>query len=158
MFSLIVAHDENFAIGNKGLIPWHFKEDFRQFREKTIGKKILMGKVTFDGIGRPLPQRHSIVACFPGEDGQNSENVTYVTDLVAYLEENRDSDEEIVVCGGAGIYRIALPYCRKLYISLVEGSHEADAFFPHYDPDDYDILSITPYEGFKVIEYQKKDL
>ncbi|MBR3227254.1 MAG: dihydrofolate reductase, partial [Erysipelotrichaceae bacterium] len=145
-------------IGNKGLIPWHFKEDFRQFKEKTLGKKILMGKVTFDGIGKPLPGRHSIVACFPGGEGQNSENVTYITDLMTFLKENRDTEEEIVVCGGAGIYRIALPYCRKLYISLVEGRHEADAFFPFYDVNDYDIVSVTPYEGFKVIEYEKKDI
>ena len=116
-----------------------------------------MGKVTFDGLPKPLPERHTVVACFPGEEGENSEDVTYITDLLAFLEENRDTEEEIMVCGGAGIYRMALPYCRKLYISLVEGKHEADAYFPRYDAADYDILSITPYEGFKVIEYQRKD-
>ncbi len=110
-----------------------------------------MGKVTFEGLPGPLPERHTVVACFPGEEGENSENVTYITDLFAFLEENKDTDEEIMVCGGAGIYRIALPYCKKLYISLVEGIHEADAYFPFYDVNDYEILSIVPYEGFKVI-------
>ena len=157
MFSLIVAHDKNFAIGNKGLIPWHFKEDFRQFKAKTIGKRILMGKVTFDGLGKPLPERHTIVACFPGEEGENSDDVTYITDLISFLEENKDTNEEIMVCGGAGIYKISLPYCKRLYISLVDGEHEADAFFPYYDVNDYDIYSVTPYEGFRVIEYRKKD-
>lgn len=157
MFSLIVAHDKNFAIGNKGLIPWHFKEDFKQFKQKTIGKRILMGKVTFDGLGKPLPLRHTVVACFKGEEGENSENVTYITDLYKFLEDNKDSDEEIMVCGGAGIYKIALPYCKKLYISLIDGEHEADAYFPYYDVNDYEIKNVEEYEGFKVIEYLRKD-
>ena len=67
MFSIIVAHDKDFAIGNKGLIPWHYKEDFKQFKQKTIGKRILMGKVTFDGLKKPLEKRHTVVACFPNE-------------------------------------------------------------------------------------------
>lgn len=157
MFSLIVAHDKNFAIGNKGLIPWHFKEDFKQFKEKTIGKRILMGKVTFDGFEKPLPKRHTVVACFPGEEKQNSENVTYITDLFKFLEENKYTDEEIMICGGAGIYKLALPYCKKLYISLIDGEHEADAYFPKYDINEYNILSKTPYEGFTLIEYERKD-
>lgn len=157
MFSLIVAHDEDFAIGNKGLIPWHFKEDFKQFKEKTIGKRILMGKVTFDGLGKPLPLRHTVVACFKGEEGENTDEVTYITDLFKFLEENKDTDEEIMVCGGAGIYKLCLPYCKKLYISLIEGKHEADTYFPIYDINDYDVLNTTQYEGFKLIEYQKKE-
>lgn len=157
MFSLIVAHDKDFAIGNKGQIPWHLKEDFKQFKEKTVGKRILMGKVTFDGIGKPLPDRHTVVACFKGEEGENTENVTYITDLYKFLEDNKDSDEEIMVCGGMGIYKIALPYCKKLYISLVDGKHEADAFFPYYDVNDYDILKTNNYDGFTLIEYQKRE-
>jgi len=156
MFSLIVAHDEEFRIGNKGLIPWHFKEDFQQFKAKTIGKRIVMGKTTFDGLGKPLPERHTVVACFPGEEKENTKDVTYITDLIKFLQDNKDSDEEIMICGGAGIYKQALPYCKKLYISLVDGTHEADAFFPKYDVNDYDVLSVTPYEGFRVIEYRKK--
>jgi len=156
MFSLIVAHDEEFGIGNKGLIPWHFKEDFKQFKAKTVGKRIVMGKTTFDGLGKPLPDRHTVVACFPGEEKENSDDVTYITDLIQFLKDNENTEEEIMICGGAGIYKQALPYCKKLYISLVDGTHEADAFFPKYDVNDYDVLSVTPYEGFRVVEYRKK--
>ena len=157
MFSLIVAHDANLAIGLGNRIPWHLREDLQQFKQKTVGHRIVMGKVTFDGFKRPLPDRHTVVACFPGEEGEDSENVSYCTDLRAFLEENRDTEEEIFICGGASIYRFCLPYCKKLYISLVEGEHEADTYFPAYDVLDYEIASVTPYEGFKVIEYIRKE-
>lgn len=156
MFSLIVAHDGDFAIGKDNKIPWHLKEDFKQFREHTIGKRIIMGKTTFDGFEKPLPERHTIVACFKGEEKENTDQVTYITDLKQFLIDNYNTEEEIVVCGGAGIYKFCLPYCKKLYISLVDGKHDADTFFPYYDVSHYDILSKTPYDGFTLIEYQIK--
>ncbi|MDO4501150.1 MAG: dihydrofolate reductase [Erysipelotrichaceae bacterium] len=156
MFSLIVAHDEGLGIGNKGIIPWNLKEDLKHFRNMTIHKRIVMGRVTFEGFKKPLPERHTIVICSPGKEKEDSEMVSYVTDFKKFLEENKDTDEEIMICGGGLVYKAALPYCKKMYISLVEGKHEADAFFPEYDVNDYDVLSVTPYEGFKVIEYQKK--
>ena len=157
MLSLIVAHDKNRAIGLNNALPWHLSDDLKQFKKRTVHHNIVMGKTTFDGFTKPLPNRHTIVACFPGEEKVDSEQVSYCTDLIAFLKENQDTEEEIFICGGASIYRLALPYCKKLYISLVEGEHEADTYFPYYDPEDYDILSVTPYEGFHVIEFQKKD-
>ncbi len=156
MFSLIVAHDANYGIGLDNHLPWHLSEDLKQFKEHTIHKKILMGKTTFDGFKKPLPERHTVVACFKGEEGENSELVTYCTDLIQYLKDNENTDEEIVVCGGASIYKLCLPYCKKLYISLVEGEHKVDTYFPKYNPEDYTVASVTPFEGFKVIEYIKK--
>ncbi len=156
MFSLIVAHDKNRAIGLNNRIPWHLREDLMQFKERTLHHRIVMGKITFDGFKRPLPDRHTIVACFPGQEGENSENVTYCTDLIRFLEDNKDTEEEIFICGGASIYRLCLPYCRKLYISLVEGEHEADTYFPDYDVNDYDVAQVIPYDGFKVVEYVRK--
>ncbi|MBR2684527.1 MAG: dihydrofolate reductase [Erysipelotrichaceae bacterium] len=157
MFSLIVAHDANFAIGKDNQIPWHLSEDLKQFKRRTLNHRIVMGKVTFDGFSKPLKKRHTVVACFPGQEKEDTEDVTYCTDLKAFLEENQDTEEEIFICGGASIYRFALPYCKKLYISLVEGEHEADTYFPHYDVSDYEIASVTPYDGFKVVEYVKKE-
>ena len=156
MFSLIVAHDKDRAIGIRNQLPWRLKEDLQQFKRRTVGHRIVMGKTTFDGFKRPLPDRHTIVACFPGEEGEDGENVSYCTDLISFLKENENTEEEIFICGGASIYRLALPYCKRLYISFVEGEHEADTYFPYYDPKDYDIADVIPYEGFKVIVYEKK--
>ena len=157
MFSLIVAHDIDLAIGYKGQIPWHLKEDLKQFKEHTINKRILMGRVTFESIGRPLPNRHTIVVS-NSIYKENSENVSYISDLSSFLIENKDSEEEIMVCGGANIYKECLPYCKKMYISLVDGKHLADTFFPKYDVSDYEILSKKTFEGFVLIEYLKKSL
>ncbi len=156
MFSLIVAHDIDLAIGYKGQIPWHLKEDLKQFKEHTINKRIVMGRVTFESIGKPLPNRHTIVVSSIYKE--NSENVSYISDLLSFLEENKDNEEEIMICGGANIYKEALPYCKKLYISLVDGKHLADTYFPKYNVDDYEILSKKVFEGFTLIEYLKKPL
>ena len=156
MFSLIVAHDENFAIGYKGKIPWHLKEDLKEFKKHTIGKRILMGRVTFESIGKPLPDRHTIVVSSIVKE--DSENVSYINDLHNFLKENKDSEEEIMICGGAHIYEECLPYCKKMYISLVSGKHLADTYFPKYDVSDYEILSKKTFEGFVLIEYLKKSL
>lgn len=157
MFSLIVAHDEALGIGKDNKIPWHLSEDLKQFKAHTINKKILMGNKTFVGIGKPLPNRHSIVLTRDLKDKVNSENVTYIDDLAKFIVENEGTDEEIVICGGSSIYKETLPYARKLYISLVDGKHEVDSYFPKYDLSDYEITLKIPYDGFTFIEYTKKD-
>lgn len=157
MFSLIAAHDEALGIGKDNKIPWHLSEDLKQFKAHTINKKILMGNKTFVGIGKPLPNRHSIVLTRELKDKVNSENVTYIDDLAKFIVENEGTDEEIVICGGSSIYKEMLPYARKLYISLVDGIHEVDSYFPKYDVSDYEVTLKIPYDGFTFIEYTKKD-
>ena len=155
MFSLIVAFDEDRGIGYKGNIPWHLSEDLKQFKEHTINKRIVMGKTTFVSIGKPLPKRHTIVITSnPKED---SENVSYISDLKSFLEENKDSDEEIMICGGASIYKECLPYCKKMYISHVLGKHTCDTYFPSIDYSLFDIVNKTEFDGFTLIEYKRKD-
>lgn len=156
MFSLIVAFDENKGIGKDNKIPWHLSEDLKLFKANTINKKILMGNKTFTGIGKPLPNRHSIVVTHDLSNKVNSENVTYIDDLISYLKENENTDEEIMVCGGASIYLKALPYCKKLYISHVLGNHDVDTYFPDIDLSNYEVIKEEPHEGFIFKEYIKK--
>ncbi len=155
MFSLIVAYDENKTIGYKGNIPWHLSEDLKQFKLHTINKRIVMGSNTFKSIGKPLPNRHTIVVT--SNIKENSDNVTYISDLVSFLEENKDTSEEIMICGGASIYKQALPYCKKLYISLVDGVHEGDAYFPDFDISNYSLTNKTKFDGFTLLEYAIKN-
>lgn len=157
MFSLIVAHDQSLAIGYQGWMPWNLKEDLRLFKERTWGHKIVMGSTTFNGLKKPLPNRHTIVITHHITDKINTEDVTYCDDFKKYLLENKDTEEEIFICGGASVYAQALPYCKKLYISYVDGQHTADTFFPEYSTNDYEIVKKIEYEGFTFIEYIKKD-
>ncbi len=153
MFSLIVAYDEVRVIGYKNTIPWHLSEDLKQFRAHTINKRIVMGNNTFKSIGKPLPNRHTIIITKNKKEDTN--DVSYVADFETFLKENENTNEEIMICGGASIYSKALPYCKKLYISLVEGKHTGDTYFPKFDLNNYKLINKTKFEGFTLLEYEK---
>lgn len=157
MLSLIVAHDKNFAIGYQGWMPWRLKEDLQQFKAKTEGHTIVMGLNTFKTLKKALPDRHTVIVAYPDQVTEIDGDVSFCHDFKKFLEENVDTEEEIFICGGASIYDQALPYCKKLYISLVDGDWPADTWLKKYDVNDFDIISVNPYTGFKVIEYLKKD-
>ena len=129
MFSIIVAFDKNFCIGKDGKMPWHIKEDFQWFKEKTYNHTVVMGKKTFLSIGRILPNRKTIIISHT--PFIEAENCHTVQNFEEYLEENKDSDEEIFICGGGEIYKKALPYAKKLYLTIVDTEIEnGDTFFP----------------------------
>ena len=115
MFSIIVAYDENRGIGKDNNLVWHIKDDLKLFKEHTINKRIVMGRKTFESIGNPLPNRHTLIVS--NNKKENGENYSYIDDFSTFLKENMNTSEEIMICGGANIYRQALPYCKKLCIS-----------------------------------------
>ena len=155
MFSLIVAYDEDRVIGYKGSIPWHLSEDLKQFKAHTINKRIVMGNNTFKSIGKPLPNRHTIIITKNKKEDTN--DASYVSDLDSFLKENENTNEEIMICGGASIYKEALPYCKKLYISLVDGKHLGDTYFPDFNLNNYELVNKTKYDGFSLLEYNKNN-
>ena len=105
MFSIIVAYDENRGIGKDNDLVWHIKDDLNLFKEHTLNKRIVMGRKTFESIGKPLPNRHTlIVSNNKKEDG---ENYSFIDDFSTFLKENMNTSEEIMICGGANIYRQA---------------------------------------------------
>lgn len=129
MLSIIVAYDEMMAIGKENQLLWHIKEDLAFFKETTLNHTIVMGRKTYESIGRPLPNRKTIVL---SNQSTRMEGVQVCT-LEEVLKLYEKSDEEVFVCGGAEIYRQFLPYVQKMYISHVRGKHEADTYFPKWD-------------------------
>lgn len=156
MISLIVAHDESFAIGNDGWMPWDLPEDLKHFKKVTLNHDILMGRTTFEAMKKPLPKRHTYVATTNPNYRYEHEAVSIVYDLPQFLKAWKDKEEVLYVCGGAKIYAECLPYVDEMWISLVEGSHEADTHFPTYDPHDFIILSKETKEGFTILHYRKR--
>ncbi|MCI5746105.1 MAG: dihydrofolate reductase [Erysipelotrichaceae bacterium] len=135
MISLIVAYSKNNrVIGKDNKIPWHIKEDFIHFKNYTLNKTIIMGEQTFISIGKPLPKRKTIVAT-KTDFTYDHEDVSITHDLFSTLKEYKNKDEELVVCGGATIYKLALPYVDKLIISEVKKEYEGDTFFPSIEED-----------------------
>ena len=131
MISLIVAVAENQVIGKNNQLIWHLPADLQYFKEKTLGKPVIMGRKTFDSIlkilGKPLPKRQNIV--ITSHSHVDGESVWY-TDNVAHAIELAGNSPEIMVIGGSSIYEQALPLADKIYLTRVHHTFEGDVFFP----------------------------
>ena len=129
--SLIVAVAENGIIGTGGTMPWHITEDFRHFKAVTLGHSVVMGRKTYESIGRPLPRRRNIVIT------RNSNLCIEGCEMATSLEGALtmcEGEEEVFVIGGGEIYRQAMPLAHKLYITHVGVRAEGDTRFPDIDP------------------------
>lgn len=138
--AMIAAIGENRVIGVDGVIPWRLPSDFAYFKRTTLGKPILMGRKTFESIGRPLPGRTNIVVS--RQAGYQPDGVLVISDLDAALDHARsiaaaDEASEVMVIGGGTIYKQAMPYAERLYITHVALSPDGDAVFPPIDPNDW---------------------
>lgn len=130
MISLMVAHDPNHVIGRDNQLPWHIPEDLAYFKKNTLGKGIVMGRNTFESIGRPLPKRRNIVVSRQTDlDIEGADVVHSLDDAVRLAEEVH---EEVMVIGGEQIFRSILPKADRLYITLIHQEFEGDTFFPAY--------------------------
>ena len=130
MISMIVAMAENRAIGKNNDLPWHLPEDLRHFKALTMGKPMIMGRKTFESIGRPLPGRRTIVVT------RNMDWHTEGVDVADSLEgaiQMAEMAEEIMIVGGAQIYTQAMPHTDRLYVTEVALEVDGDAFFPEFD-------------------------
>jgi dihydrofolate reductase len=137
MISAIAAIGKgNRVIGNKGKIPWHISEDFKYFKEKTLGHPMIMGDKTFETFKKPLPGRTHIVIS-QKEDYKATEGVIVVHNLEDAFKKAKEQEgnDEIFIIGGGYTYKKALPYTDRLYLTLIEGNFEGDAFFPEYEKE-----------------------
>lgn len=134
--AVIVAAADNGVIGCKGELPWHLPEDLRYFKRVTLGKPIVMGRKTFESIGRPLPGRANIVISRNADYRAEGVRVVASLDEALQLAEDiaaNDSVDEVMVIGGAQIYAEALLRADRLYYTAVHGNVEGDAFLPGID-------------------------
>lgn len=130
MISLIVAHDKNRVIGYENDMPWHLPGDLQYFKEMTMGKPMLMGRKTFESIGRPLPGRRNIV--ITRNEDYAADGIETAPSLEAALAMVRGV-EEVMVIGGEQIFTQALPMAEKLYITLIDHEFVGDTYFPLYE-------------------------
>ena len=137
MISLIVAMTSNRIVGRAGKLPWHITEDLRRFKQLTTGHTIVMGRKTYESIGRALPGRNSIVITRQADFSPTG--VQTVHDLEDALRLAAD-DDEIFVIGGAQIYELALPYAERLYVTLVNANIEGDTVFPEINWDEWELV------------------
>lgn len=134
IISLIAAMDRNRLIGNKNQLPWHLPADFAHFKSVTMGKPIVMGRKTFESIGKPLPGRTNIV--LSRNPDLQFEGVSCICDFDDVFEVVPDANE-IMVIGGSTIYEMLMPKIDRMYITYVDAAFEGDAWFPKYSDDQW---------------------
>jgi dihydrofolate reductase len=149
-FKAIAAMSLNRVIGNGNKIPWHLPEDFKWFKRMTTGHVVVMGRKTFESIGKSLPNRETIVV---SRSGFSFPGVRTVSSLEA-IDPNQDA-REIFICGGAQIYAQALPLCSDLYLTLVKREVKGDAFFPPFEHDFTLRETLAENPDFSILHFVK---
>lgn len=144
MISIIVAIGENNEIGIENKMPWDIKDDLALFKKITLKHKVIMGRKTYESIGRLLPDRENLIV---GKD--------YVKDISSLLK-YKNTDEEVFVIGGSLIYEYFMPYAKRLYISHIKGKFKADKFFPQINYNNFKVIYTKKYEQFTFKIYERK--
>lgn len=154
---LVAAVAENGVIGKDGDLPWHLPEDLKHFRAVTRGHTVVMGRVTYDSIGRPLPERTNIVVTRdPDWADPDHPEVRRAGSLPEALALAEEYDGEVRVIGGAQVYAAALPHADAQVLSEVHGTPEGDTRYPDFDRAEWTETSREPREGFDVVWLERR--
>ncbi len=148
--SLIVAMASNRTIGLNKQMPWHLSADLRTFKKITMGHPIIMGRKTFESIGKALPGRRNIII---------SRNTEYHRDGCDVFQDIDDAfsacvnEDEIFIIGGATLYDVILPRCQRLYITLIHKEFDGDTFFPAFNPQDWEEIERTDISDDESVDF-----
>jgi dihydrofolate reductase len=140
--SIIVAASANNVIGADGGLPWYLPEDLRRFKKTTMGKPMIMGRATFESIGRALPGRRSIV--LTRQRDFDAEGCEVVPTIDAALASAGNADE-VMIIGGGEIYRQFLPMADRIYLTRVQAEINGDTSFPELDMSEWDVVAVEEY-------------
>ncbi|WP_026562615.1 dihydrofolate reductase [Bacillus sp. J37] len=162
MISLIVAMDKHRLIGRDNQLPWHLPQDLAYFKKVTMNHKIIMGRKTFESIGRPLPGRENII--ITRDSTYSQEGCTILHSIDEILKLSSRSNEELFVIGGAEIFKEILSVSDRLYITEIDDVFEGDTYFPDRKETEWKKISIekgtkdekNPYD-FEFVVYEKID-
>ena len=149
--SMIVAYGKNWEIGLNNEMLWHISEDFKNFKTITSGHHILMGRKTFESIGKPLPNRTSLVLSNSGFEHEGVHTFSNVQEAFNFARES--AEEELFIIGGANIYETLFPYVDKMYLSEVDFQGVADAFLKPIDFSTWDLFEEKSYD--EILEHGK---
>jgi dihydrofolate reductase len=149
----IAAMSLNRVIGAGNKIPWHLPEDFKWFKKMTTGQVIVMARKTFESIGKPLPNRTTIVLT---RSGTPISGVQTISDLSQLSPEHLElAGRELFICGGAQLYQLALPLCSDLYLTLVKREVQGDAFFPAFESQFELVEEVMDNPEYQILHYRR---
>lgn len=153
MLSIIAAIGDGGVIGREGALPWHIPEDLKRFKQLTMGHPIIMGRKTYESIGKPLPGRVNIV--ISRQEGYEAAGCEVFRSLEEALAKYEPQNPFVI--GGAEIYRAALPLADRLHITEVKISTDGDVFFPDFDRSQWRETSREPHDQFDFVVMEKKE-
>ena len=148
MLVMIAAVNKNNTLGLDGSMPWHCPEDLKFFKRMTMNQTLLMGRKTYEGLPKVLKGRNIL---------QVSRKFGEIKDLEAFLMEHQKDEKEIFVAGGGEVYKAAMPYAKKIYLSRINDETVGDTFFPDISSD-YQLSDKIPFETFTLEIYERNDL
>lgn len=157
LISIVVSMTDERVIGKNNMIPWHITKDLVRFKNKCLGRVVIMGRKTFDSLvsyydksGRPLPGKTYIIVTADTSYVPRRENTIVASSLKEALQKAKELEkEEIIIAGGSSIYTQALPFADKLYLTLIHMRVDGDAFFPEYSM----FAKVTEEETFTTEDY-----
>ncbi|MFQ1004454.1 type 3 dihydrofolate reductase [Gilliamella sp. CG22] len=163
--SIIVAMAHNRVIGFNNQMPWHLPADLAWFKKNTLNKPVIMGRKTFESIGKALPNRHNIVISRQAKTEAESNinpNISWVTSIdEALVVANSQQCQEVFIIGGGNIYQQVLPFINRLYLTHIDADLQGDTYFPNYAPETWQSVfqehhqadDKNPYDyNFEVLE------
>ncbi len=147
----VAAMATNRVIGAGGHIPWHLPDDFKWFKKLTTGHVIVMGRKTFESIGKPLPNRTTVVLSRSGFSHPGVQTIRGLEELAGVA-----AGRQVFICGGAELYAQALPRCAELYLTLVKREVAGDTFFPAFE-DRFELVEeVCDHAEFKILHYRNR--
>lgn len=149
----VAAMASNRVIGKGGHLPWHLPEDLKLFKKLTLGSPVLMGRKTFESIGKPLPRRRNIVLSRTWNPSEIAgfELIRNISQL-----DSLDLRGDVFVIGGAEIYAALLPRCDEVLLSFIYDPHEGDTHFPEFEPDFELVEVIASFDAFELRRYHRR--
>ncbi|CAH1851376.1 dihydrofolate reductase [Convivina intestini] len=157
---MVWAEDEQHGIGKNGQVPWDLPADRALFKKETLHSTMIMGRKTWDSIGRPLPQRQSVVVTQQPDFSTNCKDVVVCHDLADVLKYIQSISGLVTVIGGAQIYKMMMPYATQLVVTRVTGDFAGDTWVEPVDLDVFDLTKSQSEEQngieFKIMYYQRK--
>ncbi len=153
MINIIVAMAPNRVIGKNNKLPWHIPDDLKNFKRLTTGNTVIMGRKTYESIGRPLPNRKNIVI---STSMPTTDVVTVCKSLQEGIMEAKLFGKDVFIIGGASLYEQIIPLADKMFISYVKRDYDGDVYFPEFDENEWEIEQKEDHPDFELVIYVRK--
>ncbi len=151
---MVAAVAENGVIGRNGDVPWHIPEDMKHFRRTTKGHTVIMGRITYEGIGHPLPYRTNVVVT--RREGWKAAGVFTARSVESAIELASGFEGDIIIGGGTQIYEQSMPHATHQVLTEVHQKPEGDTFYPTWDQSEWTETRREPHEGFSWVWYERR--